>query len=102
MSLVLFTNDYRSNFSNCSLSKYADDTVIIGKITNDDCSDYLTRVHLFVEWCETNYLQLSVMETKDMIIDLMTEKNGPDLSTIDGEVIERGGLYKYLGVMIKY
>lgn len=40
------------------------------------------------------------METKEIIIDFMTEKNGPDLSTIHGEAVERGGLYKYQGVVL--
>lgn len=52
---TLYTKDCRSTLiiSNRSLLKYVDDMVISGKITSNDCSDYLTQVHLFVEWCET-------------------------------------------------
>lgn len=49
MSLVLFslyTDDYRSAFNNCTVNKYADDTVIIGKILND-CDEHLAQVHHF-------------------------------------------------------
>lgn len=61
---------------------YADDTVIIGKISNDDCSEYLAQVHLFVVWCETNYVQLSVKKTKVMMIDFRTKNNALDLLSI--------------------
>lgn len=52
---TLYTKDCRSTLiiSNRSLLKYVDDMVISGKITSNDCSDYLTQVHLFVEWWET-------------------------------------------------
>ena len=104
MSPVLFslyTDDCRSLFDKCTVIKYADDTVIIGKISNDDCRDYLAQVDIFVEWCKLNYLELNVKKTKEMIIDFR-KKNIciPDTIIIGDENIERVNEYKYLGFMI--
>lgn len=36
----------------------------------------------------------------EMIIDFRIKKNEPDLLSIHGEAIERGGQYKYLGIVL--
>lgn len=104
MSPVLFslyTDDCRSAFSNCAIIKYADDTVIIGKILNDECDEYVAQVHQFVDWCRSNFLQLNIKKTKEMIIDYRTKKcRVPDPIVIDAEIVERVGEYKYLGFVI--
>ena len=70
----LYSNDCRSVFDNCTIIKYADDTVIKRKILNDDCRNYETRVQKFVEWCTENYLVLNVKKTKEIIIDFRKKK----------------------------
>ena len=104
MSPVLFslyTDDCRSLFDQCTVIKYADDTVIIGKVSNDDCRDYLLQVDCFVEWCKINYLELNVKKTKEMIIDFRKKNISiPDTIKIGDENIERVNQYKYLGYMI--
>lgn len=98
---TLYTNDCRSLFDDCTMIKYADDTVIIGKILNDDCRNYETQVQKFVEWCSENYLILNVKKTKEMIIDFRRKPtNVPDAINIDGEPVERVKEYKYLGIVI--
>ena len=59
----LYTNEYKSQSSNCTLLKYADDKVFIGKIVNDDDSSYVEQVNDFVEWCKNNHLILNVKNT---------------------------------------
>lgn len=39
---TLYTNNCQSIYQNCSIIIYADDTVIVGKISNDDNSNYLS------------------------------------------------------------
>lgn len=98
---TLYTNDCRSVFDDCNIIKYADDTVIIGKILNDDCRNYETQVRKFVEWCTDNYLVLNVKKTKEMIIDFRKKlTNAPDPISINGEPVERVKEYKYLGIVI--
>ena len=62
MSPVLFnlyTHDCKSAFCNCTIVKYADVTVIIGKISNGECDEYVAQVHQFVDWCRSNFLELN-------------------------------------------
>ena len=97
----LYTNDCRSSFSNCTILKYADDTVIVGKIVNNDYTNYIEQVSNFVEWSHRNFLKLNVKKTKEMIIDFRTAKRHvPDPIIIDNEPIERVSKYKYLGFII--
>ena len=105
MSPVLFSlyiDDFRSVFSNCKIVKYADDTVIIGKILNEDeCDEYVAQVHQFVDWCRSDFLELNIKKTKEMIIDYRTKNHRvPDPIIIDAETVERVEEYKYLGFMI--
>ena len=45
----LYTNDCTSEYESCSVIKYADDTVIIGKITDGNESEYRSQVNNFVK-----------------------------------------------------
>ena len=67
---TLYTNDCLSSFNNCSILKYADDTVIIGNITNDDISNYTQQVDMFVQWCDSHFLNLNVKKTMEILLIL--------------------------------
>jgi hypothetical protein len=96
----LYTNDCVSSFDSCCIVKYADDTAIIGKIVNDDRTEYLSQVNNFVTWCDENYLNLNVKKTKEMILDFRKKQAClPSLDT-KSETVERVHEYKYLGVII--
>ena len=56
------------------LNEYADGTVIIGKVSNDDSRSYLPRVNDFIEWGRSNCLELNLKKTKEMIIDFRRRK----------------------------
>ena len=101
LMFTLYTNDCRSAYQNCSIFKYADDTVIVGKICNDDSTNYLAQVDNFVEWCKDNYLDLNGKKTKEMIIDFRTSKKlVPDQIKLGTEYVDRVCEYKYLGIVI--
>ena len=96
----LYTADCRSTHENCIIDKYADDTALVGKIVNDDNSNYLTEINTFVDWCDRNFLELNVTKTKELIVDFRTtNKTIPEPVTIKGSAVERVDRFKYLGVV---
>ena len=100
-SFCSYTDDCRSSYSNCTIVKYADDTVIVGKITDNDYTNYIDQVNKFVDWSQRNFLKLNVKKTKEMIIDFRTtNRHVPDPLVINNEPIERVHTYKYLGMII--
>jgi hypothetical protein len=96
----LYTNECSSKFESCTVIKYADDTVIIGKIINDDMNDYINQVNEFVSWCDTNFLNLNVSKTKEMVFDFRKNQNAVSPLLVKSENIERVHEYKYLGIII--
>ncbi len=80
--------------------KYANDTAVVGKITNDNPEYYLTQVRDFLSWCSDNYLYLNVKKTKKMIVDFRINTRVPDTIVIANEEAERVEEYRYLGVVI--
>ena len=96
----LYTSDCRSSNESCSIVKFADDTVLIGLISDDDSSKYVDEINKFVTYCKINFLELNVKKTKEMIIDFRKSKALPDPIIINDHTVERVRTYKYLGVML--
>ncbi len=80
--------------------KYANDTAVVGKITNDNPEYYLTQVRDFLSWYSDNYLYLNVKKPKKMIVDFRINTRVPDTIVIANEEAERVEEYRYLGVVI--
>jgi hypothetical protein len=97
---TLYTNDCTSSFNNCIILKYADDTVIIGNIFDNDTSSYKSQVESFVKWCDSNFLDLNVRKTKEMIMDFRKDNNDHDALFVKNENVNIVESYKYLGVFI--
>ena len=97
---TLYTDDCRSHSDKCTVIKYADDTVIIGAIDQNNESWYLKEVESFVNWCDYNYLNLNVRKTKEMIMDFRKDRNEYSLLTIKNEDVDLVHSYKYLGVHV--
>ncbi len=97
---TIYTNDCQSNHRNVTIMKYADDTAIIGKISNGDENNFLSQVNHFVLWSDQNYLNLNVLKTKEMIIDFRKNQIPPAQLVIKSQTVERVDEYKYLGIMI--
>ena len=96
---ALYTADCRSTDESCPLVKFADDTELVGKISNDEDATYHTQTENFVNWCGKNYLYLNVSKTKEMCIDFRKNQRCPKPVYIKGEAVERVNTYKYLGVV---
>ena len=47
-----YTSDYKSTDNVYPLVRYADDSVIVGMVNNEDDSGYLREINDFVLWCD--------------------------------------------------
>ena len=79
--------------------KYADDTAIVGLVSQDE-NKYRKTVSDFYKWCSENYLLLNLDKTKEMIIDFRKKHNELFDLKINNKKIEQSSIYKYLGVTI--
>jgi len=77
---TLYTNDCQSSIPNTSNYKYADDTAIVGLLTdNSSITAYYQSITDFALWCSDNYLQLNVDKTKELVIH--ASKSPPGLTS---------------------
>ncbi len=97
----LDTHDCVSSHSSTSIVKFADDTVVLGLISNNDKTAYLDEVESLKSWCQDNCLSLNVSKTKELIVDFRKRKQRPYTPLmISGTPVERVSSFKYLGVNI--
>ena len=97
----IYTSDCVCQAENCQLFKYADDTVLVGRCGGDgDDTAYREEVEKFVAWCTSNYLELNVRKTKEMVIDYSTSSYDHPCLLVNEEMVERVKEYKYLGIII--
>ena len=106
LSASLFTiyeSDHETDDNRCVIIKYADDTVIIGLLTDEDdpnANFYTSEIERFNAWCKHNFLNLNVNKTKEMIIDYRIDK--PELIPIkiSGQAVDVVKAHKYLGTIV--
>ncbi|KAL0150126.1 hypothetical protein M9458_054553 [Cirrhinus mrigala] len=84
---TLQTHDCTAKFSSNHIIKFADDTTVVGLISNNDETPYREEVTQLVEWCGANNLSLNVNKTKEVVIDFSS-------------TVERVSSTKFLGVHI--
>ncbi len=97
----LYTHDCVSSHSSTSTIKFADDTVVLGLISNNDETAYLDEVERLTSWCQDNCLSLNVSKTKELIVDFRKRHLRPYTPLmISGTPVERVSSFKYLGVNI--
>ena len=53
---IIYTNNLRSADPNTALIKYADDTAVVGLISDMDESGYRSEIQRVNSWCEENQL----------------------------------------------
>ena len=85
----LYMSDCHSSNESCSIVKFADDTVLNGLISDDDSSKYVEELNKSATYCKTNFLELNVKKTKEMIIDIRKSKALPDPIIINDHTVER-------------
>uniref|UniRef100_A0A3B3SQS9 Alkylated DNA repair protein AlkB homologue 8 N-terminal domain-containing protein n=1 Tax=Paramormyrops kingsleyae TaxID=1676925 RepID=A0A3B3SQS9_9TELE len=82
--------------SSDSYVKFADDTVVLGLISNDDESAYLKEVENLERWCQHNSLQLNVSKTKELIVAYRRQQGSYTPVHINGATVERVSTFRYL------
>jgi hypothetical protein len=65
----LFTHDCTARHDSNTIIKFADDTSVIGLITDNDETAYREEVRDLAVWCQDNNLSVNVIKTKEMIVD---------------------------------
>ncbi|KAK1792437.1 hypothetical protein P4O66_012386 [Electrophorus voltai] len=65
----LYTYDCVATSSSTTIVKFADDTVIMGLISDNNERAYLEEIKHLENWCQENDLLLNVSKTKEMIVD---------------------------------
>ncbi len=98
---TLLTHDCTAKFSSNHIIKFADDTTVVGLISNNDETHYREEVAQLAEWCGANNLSLNVEKTNEVVMDFRwrNSTDHPPL-TIDSSTVERVSSTKFLGVHI--
>ncbi len=65
----LYTHDCTATHSSNVIVKFADDTTVIGLITDNDESAYREEVSTLTKWCQENHLSLNIDKTKELVVD---------------------------------
>jgi hypothetical protein len=79
---------------------FADDTTVVGLITNNDETAYREEVRDMAGWCQNNNLSHNVIKTKEMIVDYRKRRTEHAPILIDGGVVEQVENFKFLVVHI--
>ena len=80
--------------------KFADETTVVGLITDNDETAYREEVKELVVWCQDNNLSLNVSKTKELIVHYRKRRAEPAPININGAVVEGVESFKFLGVHI--
>ncbi len=97
---TLLTHDCTAKFSSNHIIKFADDTSVVGLISNNDETHYREEVAQLAEWCGANNLSLNVEKTKEVVMDFRRNPVDHPPLTIDTSTVERVSSTKFLVVHI--
>ncbi|KAI2645345.1 hypothetical protein H4Q32_028858 [Labeo rohita] len=97
---TLLTHDCTAKFSSNHIIKFADDTTVVGLISNNDETHYREEVAQLAKWCGANNLSLNVGKTKEVVMDFRRNSVDHPPLTIDSSTVERVSSTKFLGVHI--
>ncbi|KAL0147043.1 hypothetical protein M9458_057567 [Cirrhinus mrigala] len=97
---TLLTHDCTAKFSSNHIIKFADDTTVVGLISNNDETHYREEVAQLAKWCGANNLSLNVSKTKEVVMDFRRNSVDHPPLTIDSSTVERVSSTKFLGVHI--
>ena len=96
----LFTHDCLARHDSNTIIKSADDTTVVGLITDNNETAYREEVRDLAGWCQNKNLSLKVTKTKEMIVDYRKRRTEHATILIDGAVMEQAESFKFLGVYI--
>ncbi len=97
---TLLAHDCTNKFSSNHIIKFADDTSVVGLISNNDETHYREEVVQLAEWCGENNQSLNVSKTKEVVMDFRQNSGDHPPLTINSSTVERVSSTKFLGVHI--
>ena len=97
---TLLTHDCTPSHNSNLFIKFADDTTVVGLISNKDETNYRNEVRRLAGWCTDNNLSLNVEKTKEIVVDFRRTHTQHAPLTINGATVERVSSTKFLGVVI--
>ncbi len=96
----LYTHDCAATHTSNVIVKFADDTTVIGLITDNDETAYRAEVSTLTKWCQENHPSLNIDKTKELMVDFRRQSREHTPITIDKTPVERVNSFKFLGVHI--
>ncbi len=66
---TLLTHDCTPSHNSSLFIKFADDSTVLGLISNRDETNYRSEVSRLAGWCSDNNLSLNVEKTKEIVVD---------------------------------
>jgi hypothetical protein len=81
----LFIHDCVAMHTSNSIIKFADDTTVVGLITNNDEAASREEVRALGVWCQEKNLSLNFNKTKEMIVTSGNSRGSSPLSTLTGQ-----------------
>eukprot|EP00061_Rhincodon_typus_P017241 g45845.t1 len=93
----LYTYDCVTKFRTNAIYKFANDTILVGRISNNDESKYRREIEGLVIWCNENNLSLNIGKTKELIIDFRKKGGEHGSIYINGTEVARMDSIKFLG-----
>ena len=96
----LFTHDCVAAHDSNTIIKFADDTMVVGLITDNDEIAYKEEVRDLAVWCQDNNLSLNVSKTKELVVDYKKRRAEHTPIHFDRGVVEWVESFKFLGVHI--
>ncbi len=97
---TLLTHDCTPSHNSNLFIKFADDTTVVGLISNRDETNYRSEVSRLAGWCRDNNLSLNVEKMKEIVVDFRRVHTQHAPLTINGATVERVSSTKFLGVHI--
>ncbi|KAL7861169.1 hypothetical protein AOLI_G00175180, partial [Acnodon oligacanthus] len=97
---TLLTHDCTAKCSSNHIIKFADDTTVVGLISENDESAYREEVQRLTDRCGANSLSLNVDKTKEMVVDFRRVRSDHPPPNITGSAVEIVRSTKFLGVHI--
>ncbi len=97
---TLLTHDCTPSHNSNLFIKFADDTTVVGLISNRDETNYRSEVSRLAGWCSDNNLSLNEEKTKEIVADFRRVHTQHAPLTINSATVERVSSTKFLGVHI--
>ena len=88
----------RASQEGSHLVRFSDDIALLS-LLHDPQLDHGLALNDFIKWCDDNFLDLDVRQTKELITDFRNNSAEPKNSQIHGEPVGIVETYKYLGTI---